>query len=122
MGAFFCFRRCAAMRLSNSAGSDAANTAMPLFRIAPVILCAFVFTVAMGVGPEARRKLPGDRDGTRRAPLCLEAWWGEECAVVPRSVVGRLSHEEWHAECVVELPSVVEANILLEAWFSVEYG
>lgn len=110
------------MRLSNSAGSNAAKAAMPLFRIAPVILCAFVFTVAMGVGPEARRKLPGDGDGTRRAPLCLEAWWGEGCAVVPRSVVGRLSHEEWHAECVVELPSVVEANILLEAWFSVEYG
>lgn len=90
------------MRLSNSAGSDAANTAMALIRTAPVILCAFVFAVAMGVGPEA--------------------WWGEGCTVLPRSVVGRLSHEEWHAECIVELPSAVEANILLEEWFSVEYG
>lgn len=89
------------MRLSNSAGSDAANTAVALIRTAPIILCAFVFAVAMGVGPEA-----GGR--------CLEAWWRAECAVVPRSVVGRLGHEEWHAECIVELPSVVEANILLE--------
>lgn len=83
MGAFFCFRRCAAMRLSNSAGSDAANTAMALIRTAPVILCAFVFAVAMGLGPEARWKLPGDKDDTRSSPLCLEAWQGEECTVVP---------------------------------------
>lgn len=71
------------MGLSNSVGSDAANTATTLIRTAPVILRVFVFAVAMGLCPEARRKLPGDRDGTRRAPLRLEAWQGEECTVVP---------------------------------------
>lgn len=59
--------------MSNSAGSNAAKAAMPLIRTAPVILRVFVFAVAMGVGPEARRKVPGDRDGARSAPLCLEA-------------------------------------------------
>ena len=89
MGAFFCFRRCAAMRLSNSEGSDAANTAMALIRTAPIILRAFVFAVAMGVGPEAggRCLVIGmargvhccalKRGGARSAPLFPEAWWGD---------------------------------------------
>lgn len=102
------------MRLSNSEGSDAANTAMALIRTAPIILRAFVFAVAMGVGPEA-----GGRClviGMARGVHCcaLKRGGARSAPVVPRSVVGRLGHEEWHAECIVELPSVVEANILLE--------
>lgn len=44
---------CAAMNLSNRAASNAIKAVMSLFRAVPTILWVLIFTVAIGLGPEA---------------------------------------------------------------------